>query len=281
MSQNYYYLVAGLPDIIIDNTKKELSVTNFIAEVTEQVNPQDANLFSPLLLCYDNENLLTLLEKKDKEFDARGNFPREALEMEIKMPEKLPRYMHTFIEAYKEGKRLFTELSTEDQLNWLYYDEVTAHSNAFLQDWFTFDLDLRNVLAGLNSRKYAEDSDHAEETFSRQRSILCRNDVSELVLKSNAPDFSLASRFSWVEKLLAFNREDLVEYEKNVDTLRWDILDELTTFTYFQIETILAFCIKLGMVERWQKLEPEIGKEKLERLLADLESSYAITEEVK
>lgn len=279
MPQSYYYLVAGLPDLILDNTKKVLSLSTFIGEVSEHVSSQDAALFILLRLCFDNRNLVNLLEKKEKEFDVRGNFSKDDLEQEIKIPEMLPNYMQTFLEAYKEGKLLFPELSLEDQLNWLYYDEITTHSNAFIREWFTFDLDLRNVLAGLNCRKLSENSKNAEKDFSRPQSIICRNDVSELVLKSNAPDFSLSSRFSWVEKLLSFSQDNLVEYEKDIDMLKWEMLNELTTFTYFQIETIIAFCIKLGMVERWQELEPQIGKEKLDRLLAELKTGYNIKED--
>lgn len=279
MPRSYYYLVAGLPDIILDNTKKGLSVTDFVDELSEQVHTQDVALFTILRLCFDNKNLINLLEKQEKELDNRGNFSRETLEQEIKIPEMLPHYMKTFIEAYKEGKFPFPELSVEDQLNWLFYEEITMHPNAFIREWFSFDLNLRNVLAGLNCKRFSEGS--VKEEFTRPHSIICRNDVSELVLKSNAPDFSLSSRFSWVEKLLSFNQDNLVEYEKSIDTLRWEKLDELTTFTYFQIETILAFCIKLGMVERWQELDPEVGKEKLNKLLAELETSYTIMEEVK
>ncbi len=279
MANNYYYLVAGLPDIILDNTKKTMFVSDFIRETSEQVLPCDAALFKLLLLCFDNKNFINLLEKNGAEFDTRGNFSRDELKIEIKIPEHIPQYMKTFLEAYQEEKFPFPELSIEDQLNWLYYDEVTTHHNEFIREWFTFDLNLRNVIAGLNCRSSIEKSVDSGTEFSRSQHIICRNDVSELILKSNAPDFTLSSRFSWVEKLLSFPQDNLVEYEKNIDTLRWDMLNELTTFTYFQIETILAFCIKLGMVERWQKLEPETGKERLNILLTELEAGFSIVED--
>ncbi len=281
MPRSYYYLVAGLPDILIDNTKKGLPLALVLDEILTQVAPDDAALFTLLKYHYDNKNLVTLLENTDKEFDTRGNLTLEELELEIKMPGLLPGYMIDFLEAYKEGKPLFPQLSLEDQLSWLYYDYLSTHENAFIRDWSTFDCDLRNVLAGLNGRKLEKDQGADNSQFSREQSIICRNDVSERVLKSNAPDFSLSSGYAWVEKLLSFGQDSLVEYEKNIDLLRWETLDELTTFSYFQIETLLSFYIKLRIVERWQKLEPAIGKETLDKLLAEFAAGYTIMEEVK
>jgi hypothetical protein len=271
MPRSYYYLVAGLPDIVLDNTKKGLTLDAFISDVSEQIHENDVSLLSLFRLPFDNKNLVNLLEKQEKKFDERGNFSQDILEQEIKQPDSLPFYMKTFLEAYKEEKLPFPELSFEDQLNWLFYDEATDHDNPFIRDWLIFDLDLRNVLAGLNCRKMAR---NREGDFSLAQSIICKNDVTELIHKSNAPDFSLSNKLPWIEKVVSLNSDDLVEYEKSIDTLRWDILNELTIFTYFQIETILAFIVKLDMVERWQKLDPETGKEKLEKLLSELKTGH-------
>lgn len=278
MPRNYYYLVAGLPDIVLDNTKKGLPLASVLDEILEQTAPSDRALFTLLFYQYDNNNLITILENTGGEFDTRGNFSQEELAQEIKIPSILPGYMQQFVESYKEGKLPFPELSLSDQLSWCYYDFITAHENDFIREWMTFDLNLRNVLAGLNSRKLEESGWAGATQFSRERSIICRNEVAELILKSTAPDFSLASRFAWVEKLLSFNRETVVEYEKNIDLLRWEMLDALTTFSCFQIETLLAFYIKLGMVERWQELAPETGKAALDKLLAEFSTGYTIME---
>ena len=57
------------------------------------------------------------------------------------------------------------------------------------------------------------------------------------------------------------------------------MLDELTLFSYFHIETILSFCIKLGMVERWQHLQPETGRAMFDRLVQELEHSFRFSNE--
>lgn len=281
MANSYYFLVAGLPDIFLDNTKKTVSFSGFINEISDQVSEEDTALLKLLQLPYDNYNLINLLEKRDKEFDNRGSFSKEELEQEIKLPELTPEYMRTFIEDYKEGKFLFPDLVIDDQLSWLFYDEMAGHGNEFIREWFTFEVNFRNVLAGLNCRDLAQNQSSTKDagTFLLSQSVICRNDVSELILKSNAPDFSLSNSLPWIEKLLTFSQENMTDFERNIDTLRWEAVNELITFSYFHIETILAFCIKLGMVERWQKLDPATGQQKLEKLLEELNSGFHFTED--
>ena len=279
MPKNYYYIVASLPDLLFDSPKKVVSLIDFIDDITELLTPGHASFLALFRLGYDNKNLVKMLDKRGKEFDVRGNFSKEKLEEEIKFPENLPGYMLQFIEAFKEEKLPYPDLSLDDQLTWLFYDELITHKNAFLNTWFTFDLNLRNLLAGLNCRRLTEENQDASGDFTLSKTIIGSNEFAELVRISRTPDFSLTLDYPWVEKVLSFDKQNLVEFEKNIDTLRWDTLDEMTVFTYFQIETILAFCIKLDIVERWQRLKPDVGEEKLKRLLSDLESSYAIMEE--
>ncbi|MBD3320141.1 MAG: DUF2764 family protein [Chitinivibrionales bacterium] len=276
MSRSYYYLVAGLPDIVMEGNKNVPTVGGFIDDTVPQIHGSDAELLKTLLLPIDNANLISLLEKKG-DFDDSGNFSREELEEEIKVPSIIPEYMQAFLEAHKEGRSIFSGLSPENQLTWLFYDRMASHGNSFVRDWFGFDCNLRNVLAGFNCRKAGKTDQASAGTL--QSSILCRNDVAELILKSNAPDFSLGAVFPAVERLLSLDDSNLLEYEKGIDMIRWDTCNELTTFSYFQIETILAFTIKLGIVERWLRLDPEEGKKKLEKLVAELVSGFQFSED--
>ncbi len=64
--------------------------------------------------------------------------------------------------------------------------------------------------------------------------------------------------------------------EKALDEIRWDKLSELTVFSYFEIETILAFLLKVEIVERWQSLDSTFGTERLEKLLTELGSKLEL-----
>ncbi|MFP4418386.1 MAG: DUF2764 family protein [Chitinivibrionales bacterium] len=278
MARNYYYLVSGLPDLILDGTKKPLGLVEFVDEVSEQLHPDDAQLFRYIRYPIDNRNLVALLKKDTESFDERGNFSREELEQEIRSPDRMPQYMTVFMEAHNEGKELFPGLTQLDQLSWLFYDWVLGVNNEFVREWFSFERDLRNVVAGLNCRKM-RDTGVEEDSCDLSTAIVTRNTAAQSILKSNAPDFSLSSQLPWIERVIAMSEVGLVDFEKSLDQLRWDELNEFTTFTGFRMETILAFSIKVEMVERWQQLDSDVGKEKVERLIKELKAGFQMSKE--
>ena len=89
MSGSYYFLVAGLPDISLDEGKNIPSFCDFMAETEEQVSSDDQKLLKLIRLPFDNVNLVAVLEDSG-EFDPRGNFSREELTSSLKNTERLP-----------------------------------------------------------------------------------------------------------------------------------------------------------------------------------------------
>lgn len=269
--RNYYYLVAGLPDIILDQKKLTFSISEFREEMKSHLHPDDYSLVELLFLPVDNRNLLNLLLKTDKPFDESGKYSQDELEQDIKDPSITAEYMQKIINAYKSETPLFDMLSWEDQLTWLYYEHVKNCNNDFLRDWFEFDLNLKNIVAGMNVRNHKLKGD---------KYFIGDNFVVQAVRKSSLKDFGLGNDFEYMEKLISIQENDnLLERERAMDTMRWEFMDERNTFNYFTVEVLLAYMIKLQMVQRWLELNLEIGKEMFRKLLEDLEQSYEFPEE--
>jgi len=270
-SRNYYYLVAGLPDINLEQNKLSVTVGDFKKELQAQLHPDDYELVEKLFLTADNRNVLNMLLKNIQEFDDSGKYTFDELEDEIKEPENLPEYLKTFITHFKSNQPLITDMSWEDQLTTLYYDYATQVSNKFLRTWFGFERDLKNLLSGLTARRHK---------MPVENLLIGSSTVTDAIRKSNARDFSLSAEFPFVEKVIQINENaDLLMREKAIDQLRWNYIDELNTFNYFSIEVILGFVFKLMMVERWLKLDKKTGEEMFRRLLSDLENSYEFPKE--
>jgi hypothetical protein len=269
--RNYYYLVSGLPDIILDQKKLIISLDEFRDEMKSQLHPDDLHLIDLLFLPADNENLLNLLRKTGKPFDDSGNFSRDELEQEIKEPYLAPAYMQRFITAWKADSPLFDGLSWEDQLTWLYYEYVKDYDNEFLSDWFEFDLNLRNIVAGINIRKHK---------LKGEKFYVGDNSIVQAVKKSSLRDFGLGNDFEHIEKIITIQENDnLLERERSMDLLRWNFLDEKITFNYFTVEVLLSYIIKLKIVQRWLEMDPETGKQMFRKLIGDLEVSYEFPRE--
>src|SRR5690606_6731678 len=70
---NYYCLIAGLPDIQVDDSKGVVSLHEFIDELQEQLTVSDKKLLQLLLAHYDNSNLLAYLNNRDANLNSLGN----------------------------------------------------------------------------------------------------------------------------------------------------------------------------------------------------------------
>lgn len=273
--RNYYCLVAGLPDIIIEGNKPGETSHEFKNELAEQLHTSDYKLAELLYLNYDNNNLLNLLLKQENQFITLGNYTEEYLEEQIKEPTNIVDYMKQMIFNIKTETSGNFNLSSENELQSLYYEYVLQVKNDFLEQWFKFDRDIKNILTAVNCRKYGYD------TEKQLIPVKHKNEVYETLIKSTPKADLLADEVPYVEKILqiAESEMDISEKEKALDNIKWKFLDEHTFFNYFTIEKILSFVIKLNIVERWIELDDETGKALFTRLINDIKMSYKFPEE--
>ena len=231
---------------------------------------------------YDNQNILIKLQDKGDSYDQRGNLSEadiEALFNAVKEGSDsayflgIPSYLGKFVEAFKADIPLFEGKSWELQLSELYYDYVTSKSNVFVRNWFLFERDMQNILTAGQCRKY---------NMSVEKQLIGQSEIVEKLSRSNARDFGLDNEFPFVEAILkTIEEDDLREYEKKIDRIKWDYLDDAVFFHFFTIEKLFSFVVRLSIIERWLSLDKETGKELLNELLNNLEASYEFPEEFK
>ncbi|MBW6489711.1 MAG: DUF2764 domain-containing protein [Lentimicrobium sp.] len=270
-SQNYYYLVAGLPEITLEQGKLQFGTRELREELKNGLSESDYKLFENLLLTYDNDNLLALIQKKNPVNGLEGVYSIAHLAEELKEPARLRPYMISFILSQQDETRLFPNLSPENELTTLYYTEMLGLKHNFLREWFTFELNLRNVMLVLSAKNHGMPYDNQ---------IINVNEISAIIRRTNARDLGLSSDWSWIEKVMQISEtSELLAREKATDTLRWNFLDEINTFNFFSIEVLMAFYIKLGIIERWLRLDKPTGEEMFRQLLGDLQNSYEFPNE--
>ena len=133
-------------------------------------------------------------------------------------------------------------------------------------------------LEDLKTKKLRVWSNDQVETFTKlgvSAQIVGQNEVTEAIERSPARDFGLSGEFPFVDKLLhALEQDSLLEREKAIDRIRWNYIDDLNTFQYFTLDVILGYLLKLTMLDRWRRLEPERGKAAVDNLIEELENSF-------
>ena len=272
LSQNYYYIIAGLPDLTLDQGKLQFGTPELREELKAGLSDSDYALFQHLLLVYDNMNLQAVMRKQEKdEAVEEGVFFWDTIAAAMDQPELLRPYMAKFIKSQQSETPLHPELSPENELTTLYYDEMVAMKHKFLSKWFDFELNLKNALLVITAKN---------NDISYDNQIIMANKAALKIARSNARDLGLAGEWPWIEKVLQIAElPDLLARERAIDLMRWDYLDEYNTFNYFSLEVLLAYYIKLGIIERWLKLDKATGEEMFRQLLGDLQNSYEFSKE--
>jgi len=146
-----------------------------------------------------------------------------------------------FLEGYKEGA-----LTQE------FYRNALKNRNHFLQAYYRFDLTLKNAkVSYLNNRLgRPENQDRIELETPDQDELEAINSVLE--------------------------QQDLLSREKGLDTLVWDKVDELTKMSLFCMDNILSCIVKIKIISRWTKLDPQKGREFFRRLVEEIKDNYTI-----
>lgn len=275
----YYCLVAGLPDISLDDGKLSYSVSDFKAELYPDLSAQDRKLIDLFYLKFDNTAILKLLKNKDTVIEDKGNFSAEELLQLIEAvregdtpDKKYPSYLVNFVSQYLQLSQ--DELyRADDLLAALYYSYGMSSNNAFIASWFEFNLNLNNILAALAARKYKMEVSSV---------IVGATSICEQLRTSNARDFGLNETLEYFEALQRIaDIEELVEREKKVNMLKWKWLEDESFFHYFTIERIFVFLMQLEMIERWISLDKEKGNELFRKMIQDLKNEVQIPEEFR
>ena len=219
----YYCLVAGLPNIALEDSKLTTSVEAFREELEGILTRSDKKLLDLFFLKFDNKNVIVRLQQPDSEPDARGRIPmREfdalyrALKEEEKPPKnnRIPPYFETFyrLRIANEGTDDEVKIEWEDRLAALYYAYAMKCRNRFVADWFELNLNINNVLAAITCRKHG---------WEKAGYIVGDNEVARALRTSNARDFGLGDTVDYLTDLQRIVEEtDLMAREKKVESLK-------------------------------------------------------------
>lgn len=207
-----------------------------------------------------------------------GEFSRDHMEQfqdrknyEVADTENLPVYFADFLEAFHGEESFENYYAAEQELTHAYYRFLAERPNAFIQEVARYQSVLGNVMVALNGRKHEVPYDN---------NLVGDDEITAALKKSRTRDFGLSNEVSDIEHLIQiFETDHLLDRELKLDRHKWEFLDEITFFNYFTIEKVLAFVLKLFIVERWMELDHEKGKEMFNQLLNDLEAGFQFPEE--
>ena len=278
MKKNYYYLIAGLPELSLDDSKLGTTIREFREFYYPDLSDDDRALLDLIYLSYDNANLLALMKDKEAAIVEGGLYTSEELlgiieaaHAEETPDRNYPRYMYDFVAQMESEESAAEGVFPEDRLAQLYYAHAMSQGNAFVERWFAFNLDLNNFLTAITARRYDLDV---------KPLIVGDNEVAKALRTSNSRDFGLTGVMDGFEEVMRISEiENLVERERKLDVLKWEWMEENSFFDYFTVEKLFAFLVKIQIIERWITLDTEAGGEMLRGMIRQLKEEVKVPQE--
>lgn len=292
----YYATVAGLPNLGVEDRKLPFSSDAFVEELNSELTSSDKKLL--MLLRWEKENhfLIDFLSDADAAREAAEQptlFSYDELELVINAlntggkvsKNNLPPYFVPFIKEFviekdaddlleedDEEKRLWpTRL--EDKLSDFYYTHVLKSKNSFVSEWSRLNLDIKNVFAAFTSRSLGWDP---------KEYIVGDSEIERKLKTSSAAHFSLSEEeMSYIATLVSIQNEtDITRRERMLDVLKWNWLEDKVFDRVFDVETLLAYYLRLCIIERWTELNEKTGEETFRSIVATLkkESNTSLNE---
>lgn len=273
---DYYTLVAGLREYTLDSDTKGFDARAIVSEILEGVTDDDARRVRLLYAWYDCENLAALRAGRSA-FNPLGNLTREELEEELATPRRLPEELARVVRAYadpegEDAETVDTAQPFEKSLFAAYYDLCARSKSRFLREWSVFDRNLRNVAAAVTARAAGR---------AIEEVTVGGGEVVEQLQRSSAADFGLRGELTYIDAVIAAVNDEanLLEKEHRIDLVRWNEAVELATFDYFDLNAILSYLVRIGIVARWTQLDAARGREMFRRLMAELDGKELIEKE--
>lgn len=277
--KQYHCLVAGLPEIKLDDTKSPFTLTELKEDLKHELSEKDYSVVHWLFLKHDNKNLLSYLENKEAVFNELGDFTASEFDTYFKLlneeenPEitGLPDYMRQYMLLSMEEDKTVEDVNQADVLNSLYFTEAVQQKNEFAADWFELQLNVLNIITALNCRKY---------DLTIEKYIVGDNEIARALKTNTGRDFGIGAMFDYFDQVVRIADEsDFEKKEKMLDALYWNYLEEKSFFYYFTVERLFAYLLQLEIVERWSLLESGNGKEVFMNIVNEMKGNVKFSDE--
>ena len=165
-------------------------------------------------------------------------------------------------EKDQETLRLIEDGFDKEKIGLEFYKEALASRSTFIQEFFQFDLNVRN--AKVRYLNQALGRDPQKDVLS-----LVDPDVEEQGIEVEEPEFKEAARLQGI-----LEGKDILARERGIDDLYWDKIDEITLFDYLNFSKVLGLVVKMMIIRRWLLLDEEAGRAMFKRLVDEVRGTF-------
>ena len=165
-------------------------------------------------------------------------------------------------EKDQETLKLIEDGFNKEKIGLEFYKEALASRSTFIQEFFQFDLNVRN--AKVRYLNQALGRDPQKDVLS-----LADPDAEEQGIEVEEPEFKEAARLQAI-----LEGKDILARERGIDDLYWDKIDEITLFDYLNFSKVLGLIVKMMIIRRWLLLDEEAGRAMFKRLVDEVRGTF-------
>ena len=165
-------------------------------------------------------------------------------------------------EKDQETLKLIEDGFNKEKIGLEFYKEALASRSTFIQEFFQFDLNVRN--AKVRYLNQALGRDPQKYVLS-----LVDPDAEEQGIEVEEPEFKEAARLQAI-----LEGKDILARERGIDDLYWDKIDEITLFDYLNFSKVLGLIVKMMIIRRWLLLDEEAGRAMFKRLVDEVRGTF-------
>ena len=165
-------------------------------------------------------------------------------------------------EKDQETLKLIEDGFNKEKIGLEFYKEALASRSTFIQEFFQFDLNVRN--AQVRYLNQALGRDPQKDVLS-----LVDPDAEEQGIEVEEPEFKEAARLQAI-----LEGKDILARERGIDDLYWDKIDEITLFDYLNFSKVLGLVVKMMIIRRWLLLDEEAGRAMFKRLVDEVRGTF-------
>jgi hypothetical protein len=255
----YYFLAIVLPPLSLD-TPPDISFTELSQLLEDNLTQRDYEKTMIVRRFFDISNLRALWVGEP--LDTRGTMAASDLEEAWMNRAGLPEYVYDFLEMYtKKEDRL-----RHFPLLWRQFFKSAAQiKDPFLQHYLHFEREIRLLTAVYRAKKLQWDSnvelqyEDPEEEF-----------IAQLIAQKENPSQEFPEKYKELQLLLQTYEKDPLSLQKALDIYRLETIEQLVfTTDSFSIERILAYLVKLIIIEKWFTIDKVKGSQIIDLTLKE------------
>lgn len=255
---NYYFVGTLLPDLYIDQPP-EIGFEELMNLLHDNLSSNDYAQAMTVLNYYDLFNLLSYI--KDEPLDKYGNMDEKEIEEALATRSILPPYVFNYLDKYQDKDDQLIHFP--ELLSKFFNEEIKKVSGSF-KEFLILERNVRLISTAYRAKKMGKDIFLEMQYESPEDEI-----VSQIIARKDSPQFEFPEKYEDLKPVFDQNYANPIAFQKALLEYRFNKIDTMIGLDFFSLNRLLAYMIKLIMVERWQRLDREQGLKIIDNMLKE------------